>query len=475
MAPVSTTQAPDVVLPEAMAERRRRRRLASRMGHLRLHATPALVGADLVACLATYLLTRPDLRSFAAQVALTLAAFAGLRLYRRRLSLAVLDDVPSILGAVAFGQLAVVAVAATRSAETDTVRALVTTGVLLASVIAVRNAAFVVAKRLRRHEEVHDNALIIGAGHVGILLGEVLQEHTEYGVSPVGYIDSNPRVGEGDRLPAPLLGGYETVASVIEEYDITYVIVAFGGLREEPLVDILRTCDRLDVEVLIVPRLFELHNATRDSDDVWGVPLVRVRRAAFRSPAWRIKRMIDVAASGIALFMLAPVMAAIALAVRYEGGPDVVFRQTRVGLDERPFKLLKFRSMRPATDAESQTQWNIKHDSRLGPVGKFLRRTSLDELPQLWNILRGDMSLVGPRPERPHFVQQFSNHVPRYPARHRVPSGLTGWAQVHGLRGDTSIEARAKFDNYYIENWSVWLDIKIMCRTVNQVLTRAGG
>jgi lipopolysaccharide/colanic/teichoic acid biosynthesis glycosyltransferase len=152
----------------------------------------------------------------------------------------------------------------------------------------------------------------------------------------------------------------------------------------------------------------------------------------------------------------------------------VLFRQTRIGLDGRPFTLLKFCSLRPAGEAESRTRWNIAEDDRLGPVGKLLRRTSLDELPQLWNIVRGEMSLVGPRPERPFFVEEFTRQFPWYMARHRVPVGLTGWAQVHGLRGNTSIADRARFDNSYIENWSIWGDIKIMMRTVGQVLSAGG-
>jgi exopolysaccharide biosynthesis polyprenyl glycosylphosphotransferase len=184
---------------------------------------------------------------------------------------------------------------------------------------------------------------------------------------------------------------------------------------------------------------------------------------------------MDAALAGAALLVFSPVLLACALAVRLEGGPGVLFEQERVGLDGRRFTLLKFRSLKPATEDESATRWNVSHDDRLGPVGRFLRKSSLDELPQLWNIVRGDMSLVGPRPERPHFVEQFEQHIPRYMARHRVPTGLTGWAQVHGLRGDTSIENRASFDNYYIQNWSLWGDIKILLRTVQQVVWGRGG
>ncbi|MDX6223139.1 MAG: hypothetical protein QOD91_2193, partial [Frankiales bacterium] len=228
-------------------------------------------------------------------------------------------------------------------------------------------------------------------------------------------------------------------------------------------------------EIFFVPRLFEMHHISRDMDQVWGLPLVRLRRAAFRTFSWRLKRLMDVLASGFALFLLSPLMAAIALAVRFEGGPGIIFRQERVGLDGRPFQVMKFRSLKPVDADESQTKWNIAHDDRLGPIGRILRKTSLDELPQLINILRGDMTLVGPRPERPHFVAQFTESFPRYTARHRVPAGLTGWAQVHGLRGDTSIEDRARFDNYYLENWSLWADVKIILRTVASVVRGSGG
>jgi lipopolysaccharide/colanic/teichoic acid biosynthesis glycosyltransferase len=209
-------------------------------------------------------------------------------------------------------------------------------------------------------------------------------------------------------------------------------------------------------------------------DMVWGIPLVRMQRAAFRSLAWRLKRLFDLVVGLTALVLLSPVLAACALAVRMEVGAGILFRQERVGLDGRPFTLLKFTSLKPADDNEAATRWSVAHDDRMGRVGRFLRRTSLDELPQLVNIVRGDMSLVGPRPERPVFVEEFTRRLPRYTARHRVPAGLTGAAQVNGLRGDTSIADRARFDNAYIENWSLWGDCKIMLRTAGQVLRAAG-
>ncbi len=241
------------------------------------------------------------------------------------------------------------------------------------------------------------------------------------------------------------------------------------------MVDVIRTCDRLDTEIFIVPRLFELHNVSTDMEDVWGMPLVRLRRAVRRSRGWKLKRAFDLAVATVALVLVSPIMLVAAILVRLEGGPGIIFRQERVGVDGRRFQVMKFRSLKPVDETESQTQWNISQDHRLGPVGRFLRKTSLDELPQLFNIFKGEMSLVGPRPERPHFVDQFCEAYPRYVARHRVPSGLTGWAQIHGLRGDTSIADRARFDNYYIENWSLWLDVKIMLRTVGSVIRGDGG
>jgi lipopolysaccharide/colanic/teichoic acid biosynthesis glycosyltransferase len=183
------------------------------------------------------------------------------------------------------------------------------------------------------------------------------------------------------------------------------------------------------------------------------------------------KRAIDMIAALLGLVLVAPVLLMLAVAVRIEGGPGVLFRQQRVGQHGRLFTLYKLRSLRPAA-GEGDVQWNIDQDARLGPVGRFIRRTSLDELPQLWNVLIGDMSLVGPRPERPYFVERFTKTVPGYADRHRVPVGLTGLAVVRGLRGDTSIPERAVADNDYADRWSLGLDVVIILKTVLVLLRR---
>jgi exopolysaccharide biosynthesis polyprenyl glycosylphosphotransferase len=437
---------------------------------LRYGVTPFLVLADVVAWLVAALpggLIGRDVLL----LGLVVGLYAAAGLYRSRLSLSALDDLPVLMGrALAAGA---VTTSVALLVGIDDVGLLGTAAVLAVLVVLVRGVAYAVVRAVRVRGWVSHPTLILGAGRVGGQLASCLNAHRSYGLRPVGFLDQDPLLSEQER-PVPLLGGQESLASIIVEFGVQDVIVAFGSLPESDMVDIIRTCDRLDVEIFFVPRLFELHYTSRDMDQVWGVPLVRQRRAAFRSPSWRLKRAMDVVVSGGALLVLAPLLGVVAAAVRWEGGPGVLFRQERVGIDGRPFEVLKFRSLRPVDETESATQWNIAHDDRLGPVGRFLRATSLDELPQLWNILRGDMTLVGPRPERPHFVAEFTRSFPRYTARHRVPAGLTGWAQVHGLRGDTSISDRARFDNYYIENWSLWADVKILLRTVVAVLRRTG-
>jgi exopolysaccharide biosynthesis polyprenyl glycosylphosphotransferase len=377
-------------------------------------------------------------------------------LYRSRLSLSLLDDLPYLALGVLAGLVTEVAATAYLPGTTPGRDQLLRTGALLAAILVVRGVAYVTVRHARSTGRVRHTALVIGAGHVGIRLVDTLQEHREYGLDVVGVVDSMPRLQPGGALPVPVFSSDgDDLAKIIEDYAVKVVIVAFSSVREAELVGILRTCDRLRCEIFFVPRLYELHYVTRDMDQAWGIPLVRVRRAPFRQLSWRLKRVMDVVLSAVALLLLAPVLIACAIGVRIEGGAGVLFRQQRVGLDGREFTVLKFRSLRPATQDESApsgTSLRIRVSALSVASSASPRSTSC---PQLWNVLRGDMSLVGPRPERPHFVNQFRERIPRYMARHRVPAGLTGHAQVHGLRGNTSIEHRASFDNYYIENWSL--------------------
>jgi exopolysaccharide biosynthesis polyprenyl glycosylphosphotransferase len=430
-----------------------------------------LLGTDLATfAVAMALTSRPSPKTLAVLI-LLLALFHSAGLYRPRFSMSVLDDAPSIVGRALAAGAAAMVLGGLGDGVAGTSR-LVTCALFGVLSVGARSVAYAAIRFARRHGRFQQRALLLGAGTVAGRLAEILTDHPEYGLLPVGMLDDDPLLGEDERR-VPVLGGGEGLSRVVLEQSVDVVIVTFGSVRDPLVVPLLRTCDRLACEILFVPRLYEVHTVTRDTEVLWGLPLVRLRRAPFRTGAWAAKRVSDVLISGLLLLLCAPVLLFCGVLSRWETG-SVMFRQTRVGLDGRPFTLLKFCTLRPTASAESATRWNIGHDDRVRRLGRFLRRTSLDELPQLWNVLRGDMSLVGPRPERPFFVDEFTRQYPRYTARHRVPAGLTGWAQIHGLRGDTSIADRAGFDNFYIENWSLWGDIKILLRTATQVVRAAG-
>jgi len=336
----------------------------------------------------------------------------------------------------------------------------------IAAAVVGRGVSYATLRTLRAHGQIIEPTVIIGAGNVGVELAQVLREHPEYGLVPVGFLDSFDDVD----LPLPILGDVSSLEQIVPEYEVRRVIVAFGSMREPDMVPILRACDRGQVDIHVLPRFFEMGvaPAAGDTDDLWGMPIIQLRRFALRTVAWRTKRAFDLVVAGAVLTVLSPLLALVAVGVKLSSPGPVFFRQQRIGQNGRVVDILKFRSMR--VNGDSDTKWSVIGDDRTTWFGRVIRKTSLDELPQLINVLRGDMSLVGPRPERPFFVNRFMTEVPGYEDRHRVPVGMTGWAQVHGLRGDTSIDERARFDNQYIENWSLWRDIMILVRTVVEVL-----
>ena len=352
------------------------------------------------------------------------------------------------------------------------VRDIARVGVIAVSAVLLGRAiAYALIRFARARGVIVEPTLIVGAGPIGVQVADTLSRHREFGLAPVGFLD----VVDGRELPLPVLGEAAELETIVRDHDVRRVIVAFGSTREPDLVRILRTCDQLPVEVYLVPRFFELGVGPEgpEAEDLWGLPIVRLNRAAARRTGLRLKRVFDLVMSSILLLLTSPLMLTTAIAVRTSSHGPVLFRQERVGRQGKVFELLKFRTM--SVNADSDTQWSVASDVRITAVGRFLRRTCLDELPQLFNVLRGDMSLVGPRPERPFFVDQFSSSIPRYVDRHRVPAGLTGWAQVHGLRGaNTSIPERIQLDNYYIEHWSLWRDLVILARTMRQLISGQG-
>ncbi|WP_083733473.1 exopolysaccharide biosynthesis polyprenyl glycosylphosphotransferase [Actinomadura sp. CNU-125] len=309
-------------------------------------------------------------------------------------------------------------------------------------------------------------------------LVDLLRVRGEFGLAPVGQVAAGAVAAgpEGtDGAPLPVLGGVADVPALVEEHGVGTLLVVAEDVAPGHLDAVLRISFGLACETLLVqpPAAVPIEPGRREY--LAGLPCARVGWP-LREPGPRCaKRLLDVAVGCVLLVAAAPLLAACAVAVRLEGGPGVLFRQRRIGLGGEEFVLLKFRTLKPADEQESDTRWTVRGDPRMGPVGRFLRDTSLDELPQLWNVVRGDMSLVGPRPERPHFVEQFSRSCPGYMLRHRVPVGMTGWAQVHGFRGDTSIELRARLDNHYIDHWSFGADLKILLLTVRAVLGRDSG
>ena len=429
---------------------------------------PLLVAGDLTACLITLPAGNGYLTTELAFAAMLILLFHDGGLYRSRLSLSVLDDLPCIFRrwlmamAMLLGGCLLLGVA-------TTLEHAFAVGIV---VVATRALLYYVVRTLRRSGTVAHPTIVIGAERAGRDVVTQLRAHPECGLRPLGFIDRDS--DDRDGLALPLFGGPSDLTRVLERHQPHALLLTQGAMREDETVTLVRACQKQRCEVFVLPRLHEVTQVNDDMDFLGDLPLIRLRRAAYRSLSWQLKRMVDIVFSAVALVLLSPVLAVCAIAVRLEGGPAVIFRQERVGCDGVLFKLLKFRSMRPVNEHESKTQWNIATDNRVGPVGRLLRITSLDELPQLFNILRGDMSVVGPRPERPHFVEEFGRLYRGYHARHRVPCGLTGWAQIHGLRGNTSIEERSRLDNFYIENWSLWLDMKIILRTTISIFTSPG-
>jgi exopolysaccharide biosynthesis polyprenyl glycosylphosphotransferase len=334
--------------------------------------------------------------------------------------------------------------------------------------------------RARRAGAATRNTLIVGAGHVAHLVANRLLERPELGLRPVGFLDKAPLGVERDSAPLPVLGASWDLESVIHRHRVQHVIFTFSTAPHHVLLRMVSRCNELGIDVSLVPRLFEKMTGRIQVDHLGGVPLLSVRQVDLSGWQFRLKYASDRAIAAVVLVLLSPILVACAVAVYLSLGRPILFRQRRIGLDGQEFEMLKFRSMQFATDeslpelAPDTAPGGIATHERRTRVGKFMRKASLDELPQLLNVLRGEMSLVGPRPERPEFTRIFLHDVYRYGERMRVKSGITGWAQVHGLRGQTSLKDRVEWDNFYIENWSPWLDFKILLLTVRDVLRFAG-
>jgi exopolysaccharide biosynthesis polyprenyl glycosylphosphotransferase len=321
--------------------------------------------------------------------------------------------------------------------------------------------------------------LIVGAGVVGEQVVRRLAARREYGLQPVGFLDADPPLADpGSVTEVPLLGSPQNLPEAVRQTGARHVILAFTSEPDHVLVETIRACDELGLGVSVVPRFYESINEHATLDHLGGLPLLALHDVDPKGWQFASKHAFDRVVALIGLLSLAPIMIAIAIAVRLSSPGPILFRQRRVGRDGNVFDVYKFRTMMSIDDLGSE-RFALPDDTAPGGVegrdrrtalGRFLRDSSLDELPQLLNVLRGEMSLVGPRPERPEFVELFARNVHRYDDRHRVKSGITGWAQVNGLRGRTSIADRVEWDNHYIRNWSLWFDLRILALTVCEVL-----
>jgi exopolysaccharide biosynthesis polyprenyl glycosylphosphotransferase len=463
-APVDGT-APTAVIPRAGSAASRRLRPT--------RAWMLAVPVDFLAAAAPALWYPQFWRGTLSMAVLVVVSFAVGDFYEARRHLSFLDELPGLVGRLLAASAVVALASAWRHDSMGHVgqfmhAVAISGGLVLVGRLLTRHVVLVA----RRHRWASKAAIVVGYGPVAVEIAGILQRYPQYGLRFVGFVDDRPPVTGYDRTS--WLGNLDELEELIQYTETDVVIVADATVEDERLMEAVRRPACMMCDLLVVPRLHHARTQAGVSDHIGAIPILRIRRPTLTGPRWAIKRAIDILFAVTALAALSPLLLLCAIAVYLEGGRGIFFLQPRVGRFGKQFDVIKFRSMRPRLEADPATTWSVGNDPRVGPVGRFMRRTSLDELPQLWNILRGDMTLVGPRPERPFFVEKFAAEHPRYMHRHRAPVGLTGLAQVSGLRGDTSISDRARFDNYYIENWSPWLDFKVIARTVAEVL-RGGG
>ncbi len=412
-------------------------------------------------------------------------------LYRTRLRALILDGVVPVLSAISVGAMSVAVLGlfvngnAPRQAEVVRVWLLALVGVGIGRIVLSLLQRWARARRL-----VGKPVLIMGAGVVGAQVARRLETHPEYGLAPIGFLDEDPRsIAEVGGRDLPVLGTVEDLDETVARTGVRNLIVAFSSVADERVSRLIQRCQELGIEVSVVPRMFDTINNRVGYDTVGGLPLMSFTTVDPRGLQFAIKHALDRVFALVFLVLLSPIIVLSALAVRLSSSGPVLFRQRRVGRDGKAFDLYKFRSMRMqpghvdhSDDEAGPLEYllggdtapgGVEGDDRRTAVGRFLRRSSFDELPQLLNVLKGEMSLIGPRPERPEFVELFNQDIVRYDDRHRVKSGITGWAQVHGLRGQTSLAERVEWDNYYIANWSLGLDLKILALTFIALLRSA--
>jgi Undecaprenyl-phosphate glucose phosphotransferase len=401
-----------------------------------------------------------------------LVVFAASGLYSLRRGTSRIDEFYKIIAAVAMGTFGAIGVNYLLLAD-DYVfsRAMLGLGGIFCVVLVAgeRTAFAWAAGQARKRGFSPQRILIVGTGEIAQAIIRRVSEHPDLGVRVVGVVEPPRATEERAVWDTPILGPADQVARIARDQRADEVIVAMAGASYHELLEIVDTCADVNVGIKVYPDAFQLITERVDVGELSGVKLVSVKDVALRGWNRLLKRAFDIVFSMTVLIITAPLMMLLAVLIKLDSPGPVFFVQERVGLDGQPIQVIKFRSMRVGSDRQ-QGGWTTKDDPRRTRLGRWLRRFSLDELPQFINVLLGEMSVVGPRPEQQVYVQQFSRTIPKYMRRHREKAGITGWAQVNGLRGDTSIEERTRLDLEYVETWSLLLDLKIIARTVMHMI-----
>lgn len=307
--------------------------------------------------------------------------------------------------------------------------------------------------------------LLIGYSRAAEGFIDRVRQNAEWGYQIYGILDDHVPVGKEYRK-AKILGKISELDSILELNQLDEIAITLGLKEYARLEDIVASCEKSGVHTKFIPDYNNMIPTRPYTEDLEGLPVINIRHVPLNSLFNKsVKRMVDMFGAVVAVTLFSPIMLATAVIIKLTSPGPLIYCQERVGLHNRPFKMYKFRSMEVQAPAAEKSRWTTPNDSRVTPIGRFIRKTSIDEMPQLFNVLMGDMSLVGPRPERPFFVDKFKEEIPRYMIKHQVRPGMTGWAQVNGYRGDTSITKRIEHDLYYIENWTLGLDFKILFLT----------
>ncbi|KUI27208.1 UDP-phosphate galactose phosphotransferase [Mycobacterium sp. IS-1742] len=419
-------------------------------------------------------------------VPILIVVLATRSLYKRKLNRSFLDEMEPVETAVAVSALAALTIIVLRvpalqegqQVEAHVRPSDVMIRIWLCAAIlvpVVRLMRSVTQRYLRRKYRFGAPALIVGSGPITNQIITRMAQVPDYGLRPVGVLDDT-RPTDAELVDVPYLGTVDNFENAVRATGAEDLIIAPSAVPGDQLSRCAQLAQRRGMRVRVVPRLMDVVNGSARIEHLGGVPLMVLTPVDPKGWQFAFKYGLGRTIAALGVLLISPLMIALALAVKLSSPGPIFFRQPRVGRDGKVFDCLKFRSMRPAPAGATfelkagAAPGGVEGDDRRTKIGKFMRKTSLDELPQLLNVVKGDMTLVGPRPERPEFVELFEMHVRRYGERHRVKAGITGWAQVHGLRGQTSIADRAEFDNYYIENWSLLLDFKILLLTVLAVL-----